>query len=100
MTTTEETPVVERTPQVRATTDNLVVVLQAIEDAGEAGASLKTLAASTGYRYRVLSNLTWKLEGSPEPSPAKTETYGTPRKPEERLVERVAGKGATFRRIS
>lgn len=96
---TSEEAVVERAPQVRADGTTLAQVLAAIMDGGEGGASLKTISAKTGLRYRVCSNLAWKLEGSPDPHVA-SETYMVPRKPDERVVERVPGKGATFRLIT
>lgn len=94
--TTEETVV--KPDQTRVTPELGLRTLQAIMDAGEGGATLKTLSAITGVRYRTMSNVCWYLEGRPEPSRAK-DTFGVPRFPQERLVERVEGRGATFRVI-
>jgi hypothetical protein len=47
--------------KVRAT-DVLEDVFKAIDKAGPEGISLKALEDATGVRYRVLHNVTWRLE--------------------------------------
>jgi hypothetical protein len=49
------------TSKVRAT-DVLEDVFKAIDKAGPEGIGLKALGEATGLRYRVLHNVTWRLE--------------------------------------
>jgi hypothetical protein len=49
------------TSKVRAT-DVLEDVFKAIDKAGPDGIGLKALEEATGLRYRVLHNVTWRLE--------------------------------------
>lgn len=73
-------------------------VLEAIKDAGKDGISLKDLVEVTGIRYRVLHNVTWKLEGSPEPK-RDHPNYGVPRDPKGIKVERVHKGKAIYRAL-
>lgn len=58
------------------------------------GLTLKALEEATGVEYRVLHNVTWRLEGSPEVrNKAK---FGELRDPEGRKIQRV-GEGRTVR---
>jgi hypothetical protein len=41
-------------------------VLDIVGKAGPEGITLKELEAKSGLRYRVVHNITWRLEGSPK----------------------------------
>lgn len=56
-------------------------VLARVKAAGKAGIGLADLAKATGLPYRVVHNITWRMEGSPKD--------GALRKPEERVIVRV-----------
>lgn len=71
-------------------------VMQAITEAGDEGITLKALSEATGLPYRVVHNVTWRLEGSPEvrPNNKAGRKLGEPAKPDEAKIQRV-GKGRT-----
>lgn len=68
-------------------------VYEAIQAAGEDGITLKDLEETTGLRYRVLHNVTWRLEGGPSKD-GSTRKY-----PDNVKVQRV-GAGRTVRYAS
>jgi hypothetical protein len=68
-------------------------VLQALKGKKD-GLTLKQLEDATGIDYRVLHNVTWRLEGSPEVR--NKARFGEINKPTERAIERV-GEGRTVR---
>jgi hypothetical protein len=72
------------------------MVLGHIARAGEEGVTLAELVGLTGLEYRVLHNVTWVLEGSPEPSPGSP-NYGVPRHPDRIRARRLKSSGRTVR---
>lgn len=68
-------------------------VLKAVKAAGGAGISLKLLSEKTGLRARVVHNVTWRMEGSPEIHDNAKTKLGVPRKPMERSIHRKSGTG-------
>lgn len=56
-------------------------VLGAVKAAGKDGITLAELVQTTGLPYRVVHNVTWRLEGSPK--------QGSTTKPDERKIARV-----------
>lgn len=90
-----EAPKAEAKPKrstVRADGELQGKVLAVIEAAGEDGITLKALSDALGIRTRVLHNVTWKLEGSPEVKAEADTPKGEPRKPDEVRVKRLDGR--------
>jgi hypothetical protein len=56
-------------------------VFSAIKAAGREGITLKELCDKTGLRYRVVHNLTWRMEGGP--------VEGELKHPTQRTIKRV-----------
>lgn len=72
------------------------MVLGHIARAGDNGISIPKLVEKTGLRYRVLHNVTWTLEGSPEPSRASA-NYGVPRYPDRIRARRLESSDGSVR---
>jgi hypothetical protein len=68
-------------------------VLEALKGKKD-GMTLQEMVAATKVDYRILHNVTWRLEGSPEVRD-KTK-IGELRKPDEKRIQRV-GEGRTVR---
>lgn len=64
------------------------MVLDHIVGAGDTGITISELVQRTGLPYRVLHNVTWTLEGSPDPS-TRSPHYGTPRHPDQVRARRL-----------
>lgn len=73
-------------------------VMGFITKAGEEGITLKDLSEKTGLPYRVVHNVTWRLEGSPaiKDNASKGIKIGDVQKADEVRAKRV-GKGRTVR---
>lgn len=72
------------------------MVLDRIVEAGDTGITIPELVNQTGLPYRVLHNVTWTLEGSPEPSPSSP-NYGIPRYPDQIRARRLNTGDRTVR---
>jgi hypothetical protein len=82
----------------RSTTDAMAVapdVVAFLKKAGTKGATLTEISEATNLRGRVVHNVTWRLEGSPEVR--DKEKFGTLRKPDERQIHRLSGTGRNVR---
>lgn len=73
-------------------------VMAVITKAGPEGATLKAISEATGLGYRVVHNVTWRLEGSPavRDNPKKSVKVGDVQKPDEVKAQRV-GEGRTVK---
>lgn len=72
--------------------DHFETVVAALKAAGRDGLSLTALGEQTGIKPRVLHNVCWRLEGSPEVR--DKDKYGELRKPAERQIHRKDGTGS------
>lgn len=64
-----------------------------VRSQGKKGATLKQIAEKLNLRGRVVHNLGWRLEGSPEIHDGKAVKLGQPRKPAEVFLRRRSGTG-------
>lgn len=68
---------------------------QLIVDAGDAGILMSDITEALGIPHRTTSNVTWHLEGQPEPH-ASSEDFGKLRSPEKRRVHRMPGSRVRY----
>jgi hypothetical protein len=64
-----------------------------VRSQGKTGATLKQIASALKLSGRVVHNLGWRLEGSPEIHEGKSTKLGSPRKPDEVQLRRRGGTG-------
>jgi hypothetical protein len=73
--------------------DHFDDVLAFVRKQGAKGATLKAIAEATNLPGRVVHNITWRLEGSPEIHEGKAVKLGQPRKPDQVRLQRRSGTG-------
>lgn len=73
--------------------DHFDEVITFVRKQGAKGATLKAIAEATKLSGRIVHNVCWRLEGSPEIHEGAKVKRGVPRKPDERKLQRRSGTG-------
>lgn len=84
-------------PESKRTTvkaeDYFAPAVEFVRKQGAKGATLKQIAEALNLRGRIVHNLGWRLEGSPEIHEGAKVKRGVPRKPDEVRLQRRSGTG-------